>query len=249
MNKNVVLILFMILSFPTFAQRYAGDYDGGYGFGSRIRMGFRFAPTIISNYVEAGRRFNGFDSGGLDMRVSLGPTADFFFAEKYAFSTGLLYTVKSVHYSVPSRFYNDEIFSASPVPKAEQSGDASYNLQYLQVPLTLKLYTDELFDRTKMYIQCGGMVDIKVAEKPLEKYTNAIYQFQQRLPSNQNVFGFGDANLVLGLGLEYNLGRGMDAVFFGIQYQRGLVEINNQRAFDDLITKNNIIQLEMGVRF
>jgi hypothetical protein len=55
--------------------------------------------------------------------------------------------------------------------------------------------------------------------------------------------------LLLGIGGEKSLNRGGDAFFFGIQYQRGLSEINRDRTFGDLVTKNGAFYLDFGVKF
>ena len=100
-----------------------------------------------------------------------------------------------------------------------------------------------------MFLQFGGTLDLKIAEKALDKTKNALFQYQERLASSQSIFGFGDVGLLLGIGTEKPLGNGGDVFFFGIQYQRGLVEINRERTFGDLVTKNGAFYLDFGVKF
>ncbi len=258
MKNNVFLSLFILLiGFDGFSQgyNYGGNYRGNYGsnFFSKfykLKMGFRFSPGIVVNYVDASKTFRGFDSNGGNIRLSLGPIADFYITDKYAFSTGLWYTVKSVNYSMHSNFYDNELFKTTPLTADEQKGtEANFNLQYLQLPLTMKIFSDNILDNTPVFLQFGGTVDIKIAEKALDKSRNALFQYQERLASSQSIFGFGDVGLLLGIGGEKSISRGGDAFFFGLQYQRGFVEINRNKTFGDLITKNGAFYLDFGVKF
>ncbi|MES2518784.1 MAG: hypothetical protein V4585_11790 [Bacteroidota bacterium] len=258
MKNNVLLTLFILLiGFEGFSQQYnsdanyGGSYRGGF-FNSfyKIKMGFKFSPGIMINYVDASKNFKGFDSNGANVRLSLGPIADFYITDKYAFSTGLWYTVKSVNYSMHGSFYDNDLFKTTPLTTDELRGtEANFNLQYLQIPLTMKIFSDKILDDTPLYLQFGGTLDLKIAEKALDKTRNALFQYQERLASSQSIFGFGDVGLLLGIGGEKPLSRGGDAFFFGIQYQRGLVEINRSRTFGDLITKNGAFYLDFGVKF
>lgn len=256
MKKNVFIALFILWSgFGAFSQRYNSDrnYGGGSGFlGNfyKMKMGFKFSPGFIINYVESSKNFKGFESNGANVRLSLGPVADFYMSEKYAFSTGLWYTVKSVNYTMHHTFYDNELFKSTPLTMDEAIGkEANFNLQYLQVPITFKIFSDKVLEDIPLYLQFGGTLDLKIAEKALDKTRNPIFQYQERLASSQSVFGFGDVGLLLGIGAEKPLSRGGDVFFFGIQYQRGLIEVNRDKTFGDLITKNGAFYLDFGVKF
>ena len=259
MKKNVFIALFILWSgFGAFSQRYnsEADYNGSYGGGgfwgnfSKMKMGFKLSPGLIINYVESSKSFKGFESTGGNVRLSLGPVADFYMSDKYAFSTGLWYTVKSVSYSMHQNFYDGELFKTTPLTTDEVRGtESNFNLQYLQLPLTMKIFSDNIVKGTPMFLQFGGTLDLKIAEKALDKNKNALFQYQERLASSQSIFGFGDVGLLLGIGAEKPLGNGGDVFFFGIQYQRGLVEINRERTFGDLVTKNGAFYLDFGVKF
>src|SRR4028119_466682 len=81
MKKIALLALFFFLSFTGFSQ-------------SPVKLGLRFAPNISFNSVNSEGRLNNISNDGAAVRFSAGPIADFFFADNYAFSTGLWYTVK-----------------------------------------------------------------------------------------------------------------------------------------------------------
>ena len=258
MKKNVLLILFILLGvYEGYSQRYNSEpnyrNNDGPGFFSRfykLKMGFKFSPGFIINYIESSKNFKGFASNGANVRLSLGPVVDMYITDKYAFSTGLWYTVKSVNYTMHGTFYDNELFKITPLTADEVRGtEANFNLQYLQLPLTMKIFSDQIVQDTPIFLQFGGTLDLKIAEKALDKPRNALFQYQERLASSQSVFGLGDIGLLIGVGAEKSLNRGGDAFFFGIQYQRGLTEINRDRSFGDLVTKNGAFYLDFGVKF
>ena len=254
MKKNAFLVLFILLMITRgYAQNYGypSGYGGGYGNGLyKLKIGFKFSPTITLNEVDASKEFRDFDASGINLKMSLGPVIDFYFAEKYAFSTGLWYSVKGVSYAVGSSFYDNDLFGTYPLTADEHTGNkAAYNLQYLQVPVTLKIFSDGVFSDTPVYLQFGGTFDLKIAEKPIDRTSNPLYQYSQRVMNQPDVFSLGDINLLLGFGIEKRINGGDDSFIFGIQYQRGLTEINHTKGYSNLITKNGLISLDLGLKF
>jgi hypothetical protein len=229
MKKTALLILALALSLNGFAQ---------------VKIGLRFAPSIAFNGVVSDGIYNDATNGGTGLRFSAGPTADFFFADNYAFSTGLWYTVKRS--------------SLGGIVRMGNSGTTEdlrslYNLQFIQVPLTVKLFTNEVAPDIRVYFQLGGTMDFKVAEKPQDKASNFLYD-QSEAQSNKRVFKPFDVGLYLGAGAEYVLGTNT-ALFGGLNYNRGLInaltnldyagsDINN-----DLSIRNQLFSLEVGLKF
>jgi len=254
MKKNVFLSLFILLGvYQAYSQNYNFESNSGSGFFSRfykLKIGFKFSPGFIINYVDASKDFKTFASNGANVRLSLGPVVDIYITDKYAFSTGLWYTVKSVNYTIHGSFYDNELFITTPLTKDEIRGtEANFNLQYLQLPITMKIFSDEILQGTPLFLQFGGILDLKIAEKALDKSRNPLFQYQQRLASSQSIFGLGDVGLLLGIGGEKLINRGGDTFFFGIQFQRGFLEINRDHSFGDLVTKNGAFYLDFGVKF
>ncbi len=254
MKKNVLLSLFILLGvFQAYSQRYNSEQNYGDGFFSRfykLKIGFKFSPGFIINSVDASKNFRTFYAKGVNVRLSTGPVFEMYITDKYAFSTGLWYTVKSVNYTMHGSFYDNELFKNTPLTKDEIRGtESNFDLQYLQIPLTMKIFSDQIVQDIPLFLQFGGTLDLKIAEKALDKSRNALFQYQQRLATSQSVFALGDVGLLLGIGGEKLINRGGDAFFFGIQYQRGLTEINRTRSFADLATKNGAFYLDFGVKF
>lgn len=229
MKKTALLILALALSVNGFAQ---------------IKIGLRLAPGIAFNGLVSDGIYNDATNGGTGLRFSAGPTADFFFADNYAFSTGLWYTVKRSSLGGLAQMGNNG---------TTEDLRSLYNLQYLQVPLTVKLFTNEVAPDIRVYFQLGGTMDFKVAEKPQEKGTNFLYD-QSELQDGKRVFKPFDVGLYLGAGAEYVLGTNT-ALFGGLNYNRGLINALTSLDYagssinNDLSLRNQLISLEVGLKF
>ncbi|WP_128547421.1 outer membrane beta-barrel protein [Larkinella soli] len=205
-----------------------------------IEMSFRFAPSVTFNTAEGFNSYTGFRENGAGMRLSLGPSLDyFFFKDRYSFSSGLWYTIHRSGYRMPGQF-GQPVWD--PAAKTQQS---AYNLQYLQIPLSAKMYANNLFPNARLYIQTGGLVNVKLAEKALDPTHNGLFQFAEdngRYNRQYSRFGLG---LLLGTGIQYRLNQNQ-AFIMGIAYQRGLTDVARAK---DLVSKNHIISLELGLKF
>jgi hypothetical protein len=142
-------------------------FSWGYAQDKPVELGLQVGLNLASNSVES----NYFENSGTGIRLSGGLVADIFLAERYAFSTGVRYTIK--------RSSLQSIVSGVP------SNSSYYNLQTLQLPVTLKLFTSEISQDTRMYFQLGGALDIKLAERPLDRAGSrcrtSTYRYQQSL--------------------------------------------------------------------
>lgn len=224
MKKIVLLALFFCLAFSGFSQ---------------VRLGLRLAPNISFNSVNSEGNFNNVTSDGSALRFSAGPIADFFFSNNYAFSTGLWYTVKRVGIS-------GTIADGTSTP-----AKSLYNLQYLQIPLSIKLYTNEVAPDLRVYFQVGGTLDFKIAEKQKEEGDNFLYNRSQA--DDKRAFKPIDAGILLGGGIELIMGENT-AVFGGLNYNRGLVNSlggveYNGKINNDVSIRNSYVSLEVGIKF
>ncbi|MBO0937399.1 PorT family protein [Fibrella sp. HMF5335] len=205
-----------------------------------IEMSFRVAPGIGFNSADGTGAYSQFQTNGIGVRMSVGPSLDyFFFKDRYAFSSGLWYTIKRSSFVVPGSFGQDRFKPGAP------AGESVYNLQYVQIPLTVKMYANNIGPDLRGYIQCGGLLDIKLAEKALDPTTNALYKFANAGGSYQRQYGFMDFGVLLGAGVQYKI-NSVNAVNVGLSYQRGLVNV--MRA-NELESRNNTVALELGFKF
>lgn len=203
-----------------------------------IEMGFRFSPSISTNTIEADDLYAGTVNNGAAIRMSIGPYADLFFADNYAFGTGVFYTVKRVSVLTPKSFPKEK----------DVLSEGSYNLQYIQVPLTIKLFAGELIENTRLYLQFGGLAEVKIAEKPIEKNVNALYRYYLNTTAATKppqIFSFADLGALVGLGVEHEIGGDL-RLLLGISYSRGLTDVMLDKS---IILKNNVFMLDLGMKF
>lgn len=210
-----------------------------------VRLGIRFAPGLSFNSSDGKNNLRSVNNDGTEARLSGGLNADFFFAENYAFSTGLWYTIRR------SAFTN---LPAGPAGQTALSGKSEYNLQYLQFPVALKLYTNEVSTDMRVYFQLGGTFDVKLAEKEKDRDSNYLWMSSES--QNKNVYKPVDVSLLLGSGIELQMGE--NTTFFGgLTYNRGLINVMNSNLKDNndegysknLKSLNSLLSLEIGLKF
>lgn len=188
---------------------------------AQVRFGFKAAPNISFNRIDAEADNTGFDTDGVGLRFQLGPIFDFEFKENHYFSTGLIFTSKRSAFSADS--------SATTYRE-------DYSPQYLQVPITLKLFTEEIGLDKKIYFQFGGTIDFMTNNEGEDE--NIVQSFR-----------FIDLNSLLAIGLEYGIGINTK-LFGGLVYQRGLLNVINKNLYgDNFNLRNDFVGLEIGVIF
>ncbi|MDB5242095.1 MAG: hypothetical protein JWP57_2720 [Spirosoma sp.] len=223
-------------------QQPDGSYDGTGPDYARpnhlIEMGIRFAPSLDLNTAEGFGTYTGFKSNGTAVRMSVGPTLDyFFFKDRYAFSTGLWYTIKRSGFQMPGSFGQTRVVPGSPYK------ESIYNLQYLQVPVTAKLFANNIAPNMRLYVQTGGLLSLKLAEKAQQTERNALYMAESG--GDRRQYGFGDIELLLGTGVQFKL-NDTNAFNVGVSYQRGLINVARE---NQLISKNRVVSLDLGFKF
>ena len=219
--------------------------NNGYGSGPDyawpthlIEMSIRFAPSLAMNTAEGTGAYAGFRTNGAGIRMSVGPSLDyFFFKNRYAFSTGLWYTIKRSSFQMPGSYGLNQWNPAAP------EKESVYNLQYLQIPATVKMLANNIGPNLRLYVQTGGLFSIKLAERALDQARNGLYTAESG--GNRRQYSFGDIELLLGAGVQYKINQ-VNAVNFGLSYQRGLMNISRG---SDLVSKSRIVSLELGFKF
>jgi hypothetical protein len=211
MKKLAFILLFILISS---LEQVAAQVD----------IGIRFSPTFSFNRLQTDSDTLRLRTDGLGVRFMLGPILDFNINRNYYFSTGLFYAPKRVAYKSSSQSGN---FNA----------EESYNLQYLQIPLNLKLLTNEVSLDKRLYFQLGTLIDVKINEKA---------NVQDPIITKYNLF---DAGINLGFGLDYRIGLNT-RLNIGFGYYRGLFNVANvkQVALDERIKiKNDLFSIDFAL--
>lgn len=216
---------------------------------AQVEIGLKLSPAITSLRAEspAGTAVGaGFASGDSKVGFGGGLVVDYFFGENYAFSTGLVLTGKGGTFS-----YNETKNSTGGGGGLNFKNTLKLTTQYLEVPLSVKLFTNEVAPDVRLYFQVGGSLNVPIGSRiDGEKfYTD---------PSNNTsikaseYIKFFDADALAGFGAEYQLAKSTK-VFAGLSYHRGLVDIDgyfeSERGFKDVTIKNSNIALDLGIKF
>jgi hypothetical protein len=192
---------------------------------SQVKIGLRLAPNFSSTSVNSSGVYAGFKPGSTGFRLMFGPNFDFFFQENYAFSTGLWYNVKASNIKAPT------------------GEEAKFNVQYLTIPATIKLYTNEITTDVRIYFQVGGTIDIKLSEKS-KNDVGKLFSDGKKIYRPINVGPY------LGVGAELVLSTS-NTVFAGINYSRGVIANFNDNVGDNssIKTQTGQLALEIGLKF
>ena len=196
-------------------------------------IGAKITPSIATNRV-VGLKDLDFESLNAKTRFGGGITADYFFGANYAFSTGLIYNSRGAGVSF------------KPTATATNRESDEFNLQYLEIPVTIKLYTNDIAPDTKVYFQAGGSLDTRMAARVNgEKLDPSDNKYSKRF----NLFDF---SVLLGAGVERQLGESTK-VFGGLSYHRGLFDVDDyyEERFSNknIEIKNTYVALDLGMKF
>jgi Outer membrane protein beta-barrel domain len=206
---------------------------------AQFEIGLKVSPSITSLRAES-TSDHSFTSDGSKLSFGGGLVVDYFFGENYALSTGLLLTGRG-----GSIAYTDIVGNAPIIVKQKIA------TQYLGIPLTVKLFTNEISSGTRLYFQVGPSINV-----PIGTRINGEKFFTDPATGKENKAGdyiyFIDADILAGAGVEYQLAKSTK-VFAGITYQRGLVDIDHYfestRSFKDVTIKNSGVALDLGIKF
>jgi len=204
------------------------------GFGQKhIKLSFTGSPAINwmstnNSVVESGNPTFGYD---------FGVNADFYFAEdeRYSFLTGLLITNAGGELNYQNG--SDFSFAGETLPA---SVNIKYKLRYVEIPLCLKLKTDQ-FTRISYWGQLGITTMINIDAKG---FSDDGTLDKTNINDEINLFNL-DMNL--GIGFDYDLS-GNNSFTTGIIFQNGLMDVTNDNTFTDK-TIINSLKLKIGVNF
>jgi hypothetical protein len=221
MKKILLLLAVMTFSFASYSQ---------------VKIGLRVAPGLSLNSVSDKIKTDSslFSKDGTGLAFSGGINLDFFFSDNYAFMTGLWYTSKTAKLKITDPY------------DASNTLTQTVGLQYVQLPVALKVYTNEIISNMKINFTLGGTIDMKIAEK-LKKTNNPFYDaIYQKSYQPLNI------GILVGTGVEYQTG-GNIILFSGIYYNRGLLgQLKNTDLFkfkDNAKYGISSINLEVGAKF
>ncbi|MEJ2882758.1 porin family protein [Pedobacter sp. GR22-6] len=221
MKRIITALLLLFFTGNIYAQE---NVFSKYGF----KLGLTAHPTVGWVKPQIGK------SNGVSLGFSYGVLGDFNFAENYAFATGL--TITTINGK------STEVLS-TPGPGGSQQTAAGlkYKLQYIEVPLTLKLKTDKIGD-VRWYGQFGLSNDFKIGAKLGGDGVGMADGLNEDI---SNATKFYRAGLILGVGGEFEL-KGNTSIMGGLTLNNGFTNI---RKNESNTLRNHYIGLNFGVFF
>ncbi|MET4108907.1 porin family protein [Hymenobacter sp. UYP22] len=204
---------------------------------AQVEIGLKVSPSVTHLRTDSPSAY-GFENQQSKVGIGGGIIVDYFFGQNYAFGTGLELTGKggTISYFDPAR--NARI-------------EQKIGLQYLQVPLTVKLFTNDIATDTKLYFQLGGTLNAAIAGRINGEKRYVDPATTQETKAAKHVI-IPDAGLRGAFGVEYQLGQSTK-VLVGLSYNRGLFNIDNyfedERGFKDVELKNSEFALDLGLKF
>lgn len=192
---------------------------------AQTKLGLKLTSSIITQRISQEDDSISINNGSNAFVPSMTLFIDLPMSKNYFFSTGVGYISKRVNLKVNE-------------PDDNSSNSKSYNIQYVQIPATLKLYTNEIALDKKLYLQFGPIFDIAVHTKETDQALSVIKEFTPI-----------DVTLLFGAGLEIQLAPNT-AMQIGINYSRGLVNIVSESSVPEgMSVKNDLYGIDIAVKF
>ncbi|NVJ47085.1 MAG: PorT family protein [Cytophagia bacterium] len=192
------------------------------------RIGITVGPTFSYNRSPNEGSNTSVEKDGSAVKFLLGAFVDIPFKDNYYFHGGINYATKVTKITVTDpRFLGGQ-------PDSER-----YDHEYLQVPLLVKLYTNEVLLDTRLFFNFGLIPEIRLNTSTEDAGVMYISKFQSiDLAGN---FGGG---LERAIGVNTN-------VFAALNFNIGFLnQVNEQNPiYDDIKVKNNMFALEIGIKF
>lgn len=216
-----------ILCVLALATATAQAQDKSVRFGIKVAPNFGWINPDTKELKNDGARFG----------YTFGLMGDFMIGanQNYAFATGL--------------FLNN-VGGKSTYPSDKQNLIRESKYQYIELPLTLKLKTNEIGYMT-YYGQIGFGTAFNIRAKSdfdtFNERGEIVRVTDEDIMDNTQLF---KASLIVGAGLEFNFS-GNTSAMIGVTYNNGFTNINKDIKVGDkeLKAKQNYLELSLGVFF
>lgn len=200
---------------------------------AQSKLGLRFSPAISSTRTSLVDSLYDVEAEGTAFKFSMGLIYDHELTETYFISTGIIFVPKQIAFTVIEEVNQ-------PTANAPSEPSQEYRLNYLQIPVSLKLFTNEIQPDMRIFFNVGMAPEILVFSEPVEEEYDLIEEFK----------GF-DTSIIFGTGVEYRAG--LNTTLFGsITYQRALMNTLSKVNFDfqqELFLRSTIVSFDLGIKF
>ncbi|WP_069834276.1 porin family protein [Roseivirga misakiensis] len=192
------------------------------------RIGIKLGPTLSLSRTSTDGNSTSIERDGSAVKFLIGAFVDLPFKENYHFHTGINFASKTTRVSVTDA----SVLAGRPVSER-------YDHEYLQIPLLLKLYTNEVVLDTRAFFNFGVVPELRLNT---DNESNAVELVRE--------FRSFDLSGNFGGGLEHSIGVNT-RVYASLNYYLGFLnQVKTQNAlYDDFQIKSNLFSLELGIKF
>ncbi len=216
----------MLLMFSTIKVDAQFNANRNYGF----RLGLTAYPTFGIISADEGK------SKGTNLGFAYGLTGDFNFAENYSFNTGItIITINGKSTEVNAMPYHAVVSSTAPI-----AYDLKYKMQYVEVPLLLKLKTSKIGE-LKWFGQFGLSNGFNIKARQDAESSGRVLADDR---NSAEWTRFYRAGLVVGGGAEFDLD-GHTSLSAGLSFNNGLTNLTTS----ENVVRNHFVSLNLAVFF
>lgn len=216
MKKLLLSLFFVCTSFLLFAQE--GDTFKGFKLGLTAHPNFGYMKPDMQDVK----------SDGLRAGFTYGLIGDFAFAENYTFSTGLKLTT---------------INGQTQTKNTVSDFQSIYKLQYIEIPLEIKLFTNQK-QGMRFFGEFGLGNGINVKARQDIKPANNATVAQENVDISDDIAMYR-GSIIIGGGAEFALG-GKTKMSTGLTFDNGFTNI---RTNSNGKLKNSYLGLNLAVFF
>jgi len=221
MKKIFVTICFSLIFFSGIAQYQENVKNKSF---KKNRFAVELSPQI--SWMRPDNI--AVDPNGNVFGFNFGLVYDRFFEKNYAFSTGI-----KINSTGGKLTYSDSTL-ANVGGELIEVTDLDYKLKYVEIPLGLKLMTND-FRRTRFFMDMGLFMQFNFKARNDDGKT---------LSEEVKLF---DSGFHIGGGVEYSVG-GSTYLIFGLRYNGGFTDVTDNYTVDDK-TNLNRLEFRFGVVF
>ena len=223
--KKILLILTTILLLSS--QLKAQD-------DRKLHFGLKASPSLA--WIKSDTK--GLEGNGTKFGFGYGLITEFTFSTNYSFATGV-----DVNYRGGNLKY------ASAINDSVTTTERNITLQYIEIPITLKLKTNEIGSFT-YFLQFGMAPGINIRAKSDNKITTQVGSNQASAADDNDVDIKNDINnfnlsMIISGGLEYTLS-GSTVLLTSVTFNNGFLDVFDS---DDIKGNSNCLALTVGILF
>jgi hypothetical protein len=206
---------------------------------SPVKLGLKVAPNI--GWMIPGTK--GYSGDGARMGVTLGFVSDFYFAENYAFSTGLNFQFINGKLN-----YADSLLMAGNTYLTNGEVYRKYNFLYMEIPLMIKMKT-KTFGKVSYFGQIGFGTGFRLKATVKEHFVPAAGGSED----NQYDYNQGTTlireSVLIGIGCEYHIDES-SRILLGISYSNSLNNVLTGVNYKSgLLEKSQLNYAELNIGF